>query len=107
MAWNLRKFAFVAALTVGATSVGLVPSTTVAWAQDQDHHADQDRGPEHDYSNNRYYKLGQREGTQDRKHHKQRANHDHKFRSDDDRQAHDAGYQKGWRGDHDDHQDPH
>jgi hypothetical protein len=51
-----------------------------------------------DYSNNSYYQLGNREGYQDYGRKQQRKQHRHKYRDDDDRAAHDSGYQQGWSG---------
>jgi len=51
-----------------------------------------------DYSNNEYYRTGNDEGYQDYKAHKQRGKHEHQYRDDDDRRAHDYGYQEGWSG---------
>jgi hypothetical protein len=51
--------------------------------------------------------LGNSEGYEDYKRKTQRKEHNHKYRNDDDRKAHDYGYQQGWQGqrystDHDD-----
>ena len=51
-----------------------------------------------DYSNNEYYRTGNDEGYQDYQAHKQREKHDHQYRNDEDRRAHDYGYQEGWSG---------
>lgn len=51
-----------------------------------------------DYSNSEYYRTGNDEGYQDYKAHKQRATHEHKYRDDNDRKAHDDGYKEGWSG---------
>lgn len=107
---NFRNLALMTALAVGATGVNLMP--TVVIAQDQDHHDDRDHNQQGNYANSRFYQMGQREGEQDRARNRQRKNHNHHYRSDGDRQAHDAGYQTGWGGGdqnmrHDEHRDDH
>lgn len=101
----LRTIAFGAALTVAATAVPSFAAITYTGVQDQDR--DHGQAQEHpnyqaqehpDYSNNRYYKLGNREGYQDYGTKTQRKEHNHKYRNDMDRQAHDYGYQQGWQG---------
>jgi hypothetical protein len=82
---HLRNLALTTALAISATAL-ILPS---AFAQDRDHP---------DYSKNKYYQMGNKEGMQD--HHKnvQRTEHNHGFRNDDDRRAHDEGYKLGWGG---------
>jgi hypothetical protein len=104
------------ALSVAAVATPSMMGITMGGAQDQDHQDHQDhheyaQGQSHpDYSNNRYYKLGNSEGYHDYQHKTQRTVHNHKYRSDDDRKAHDYGYQQGLQGqrysDHD-HYDQH
>jgi hypothetical protein len=93
------------ALTALAASAALglalvtVPMAT-AIAQD-DHRNDTTRvqQTQHpDYSKNKYYSLGNREGYQDYQKKTQRATHNHKYGSDNDRAAHDYGYQQGYQG---------
>ena len=112
----LRIIALSSTWGVAALAVQPVSAMPFHGGQDQEHH---DRAREQsnaDYSSNRYYKLGSREGYQDYQRKSQRKEHKHKYRSDDDRRAHDAGYQQGWQGeqgnrhntDHDDnHHDNH
>jgi len=104
---RLREFAFAAALTVGASAVGAMPamaqqdesqryphrSSTEAQRTDPDTYANHP-----DYSNNEYYRTGNDEGYQDYQAKKQREKHEHQYRNDDDRNAHDYGYQEGWSG---------
>jgi hypothetical protein len=85
-----------------------------AGAQDQDrldHHEYTQQQTHPEYSNNRYYQVGNREGYVDYQHKTQRKEHNHKYRNDDDRRAHDYGYQQGWQGqsysDHNHDQDDH
>jgi hypothetical protein len=58
-----------------------------------------------DYSRNKYYALGNREGYQDYGKKTQRAAHEHNYRNDNDRAAHDYGYQQGWQGTRSYHRD--
>jgi hypothetical protein len=117
MQTHLRRLAVIAALTIGASACSAIP----AMAQDQEHRDSTmqnqrehtDNAANHpDYSNNRYYRLGNQEGAQDHKRNKQRTSHNHAYKSDDDRKAHDYGYQQGWQGsnnrdNHENHEDPH
>jgi hypothetical protein len=95
----LRAIAFGAVLTVAATAVPSFAAITYPEVQDSAHDHDHDQAQQHpDYSNNSYYKLGNREGYQDYKKKTQRKEHNHKYRNDEDRQAHDYGYQQGQQG---------
>lgn len=68
-------------------------------AQEQEHHNQNMQSQQHtDYSNNEFYRTGNREGYEDYQHHSQRKTHNHKYRSDEDRRAHDTGYKEGWSG---------
>lgn len=61
-----------------------------------------------DYSQNSFYQMGNREGYEDYQGKKQRMKHDHKYRNDEDRAAHDQGYKEGWEGKrYDEDQDRH
>ena len=91
----IKKFAFAAALGAGLSLV--VPPT--ALAQDQDRH-DQQAQEHRDWSGNRYYQMGTREGDKDHASNHRRT-HRHKFKNDDDRQAYQAGYESRWQGDRD------
>lgn len=99
----LRLMTAAAALSIAASAL---PAMAAPAAQEQEHRdsdrRDSDRRDtqqQHpDYSNNSYYRLGNREGYQDYNKKEQRKEHKHKFRSDDDRAAHDYGYQQGWQG---------
>jgi hypothetical protein len=105
----LRTIAFGAALTMAATAVPAIAAITSPEAQDQDRDHDRAQQQHPEYSNNSYYKMGNREGYQDYQKKTHRKMHHHKYRSDDDRQAHDYGYQQGLqgqRGDHDDNNRP-
>ena len=52
----------------------------------------QDQGP--DYSKNKRYQQGMREGQTDRAHNQDHSKKRH-FKKDDDQKAYEAGYQKG------------
>lgn len=72
----------------------------VPLAQEQDRHdQNQNDARNHtDYSHSSYYQLGNREGYEDYQKKSQRKGHKHQYHTDDDRRAHDAGYQNGWQG---------
>jgi len=102
-----RQFAFAAALSVGAA--GVVAVVPAVGQEDQNHHyerngaqaqrTDPDTYANHpEYSNNEYYRTGNDEGYQDYQAKKRRDKHEHQYRSDDDRKAHDYGYDEGWSG---------
>lgn len=98
------KFAFATIAATGflATALFALPSSA-AGAQDQrqyDNDQRQSNTQTHhpDYSKNKYYTLGNREGYQDYGKKHERANHNHQYRNDDDRKAHDYGYQQGYQG---------
>jgi hypothetical protein len=93
---NLKKCAWVAVLAMGIGITGgamqLVASPTP-----QEHH-------DEDYSKNKNYQMGMRDGRNDEMH-KRDHYKKHNFKKDDDRNAYEAGYQAGHNGnhDHDDH----
>ncbi len=90
----IRAVAIGAAFTFTMAAMpAALHATPTPVAQDRDHDHDHV-----DYSRNSYYKLGNREGYQDYRRKTQRTEHNHKYRSDDDRKAHDYGYQQGWQG---------
>jgi hypothetical protein len=109
---HLQRLAAIAALAIGATACGTLPALAQEHHDDAAEHqrAETNQYAEHpDYSNNRYYRLGNQEGVQDHRRNTQRANHNHKYKTDDDRKAHDYGYQEGWQGksNRDNQRDPH
>ncbi len=93
-------------ISLAATFAVAAGMATPGWAmtqpgaQEQEHHATQHARDEKPtvYTNNEFYRTGNREGYEDYQHHTQRKTHDHKYRNDDDRHAHDQGYQEGWSG---------
>lgn len=96
-AW--RTIAIGAVLSVAATAApSLAVTLPAAQDENRDHAQVQQTQQQPDYSNNRYYKIGNREGYQDYKSKHQRADHNHNYRNQTDRQAHDYGYQQGLQG---------
>ena len=110
----LRSLALGTALAIGSTALPALAAPVPAAHQDRDNmHQDQDRDnmrqdrdnmrqdrdnmrhDESQYQNNRYYQMGAREGEHDYGRHK-RMDHHRKFRSDDDRQAYQSGYEHSW-----------
>jgi ribosome modulation factor len=106
MRTHLRQLAVAAALTIGASVVAAIP----AMAQQDGNRSQRDGSSQAqrtdsgtyaarpDYSNNGYYRTGNEEGYQDYQAKKQREKHEHQYKTDDDRKAHDNGYQEGWSG---------
>jgi hypothetical protein len=92
---QLQRLAMYSALAIGATVLSVPSALATTMAQDQDHR-DQVQHP--DYSHNKYYQLGNKEGLQDHKKNVQRTTHDHTYKTDMDKKAHDEGYQQGWQG---------
>jgi hypothetical protein len=107
----LRMMALASALSVTAMTAPSMMGMGFAGAQDQDHQQYTQQQAHPEYSNNKYYQVGNREGYEDYQHKVQRKEHNHKYRNDDDRKAHDYGYQQGWQGqsysDHNHDQDDH
>ena len=92
----LRLIACGAALTFAATAVPSVMAMPLAGIQDRDR--DHQEQPRQEWARNRYYRQGNREGYQDYQRKVQRPEHTHNYRNDDDRHAHDYGYQQGYQG---------
>jgi hypothetical protein len=96
---DLKKYAWVAALTFG---IGIAGGATRvnAFPVPQDHH-DMDHHDD-DYSKNKNYQLGMRDGRDDQAHNRDHYKKRH-FKKDDDHNAYEAGYQAAHNGGHDDH----
>ena len=99
------KIAFTSIAAIAALAMALtVAPTSAARAQEQrrDDNVQQRQTTtqvQHpDYSKNKFYTLGNREGYQDYQKKTQRSAHEHNYRNDDDRAAHDYGYQQGLHG---------
>lgn len=103
---RLRQVAFGAALVFGSSAI----AAPVLAQQDESRERGRQSSAETqrtnpdayanhpDYSNNEYYRTGNDEGYQDYKAHKRREKDEHQYRNDEDRRAHDYGYQEGWSG---------
>lgn len=80
-----RCFCVLAIATgMGVSGVTVVQAVAAPFFQDHDQ----------DYSNNKKYQQGMREGKDDAAHHKDHSKKRH-FKKDDDQKAYEAGYQKG------------
>ena len=95
---RITTAALTFALSFGTFAMTAVPSAHAARLQEQREvvRVDHDEHPE--YYKNRYYRLGNREGWEDHQRNEQRKEHNHRFKTDEDRQAHDYGYHQGWSG---------
>ena len=82
MKLNLRRSAWALALAVCIAAGTAVQAAGVPFFQDQD------------YSKNKTYQQGMREGKSDGVHHKDHSKKHH-FNKDEDQKAYEAGYQKG------------
>jgi hypothetical protein len=80
-------------LGIGITG-GAVRATASPSSQDQAH--------DQDYSKNKNYQVGVRDGKDDKAHNKDHSRN-RKFKKDDDQKAYEAGYQVGHQGDQPDH----
>jgi len=101
---QLQRLAMFTALAVGTSALSVTPALATLTTQDQDHH---DRNEHPEYANNKYYQMGNKEGYEDHKKNLQRKDHNHPYKTDMDKQAHDYGYQQGWQGQSYNHHDPH
>lgn len=88
MKLNIKSGALALALTLG---IGIVASVSQAVAAPL---FQQEQRSEPDYSKNKTYQQGQREGQADRAKNKDHSKKRH-FKKDDDQKAYEAGYQKG------------
>ena len=88
MRTNLKRGFWVLAVAVG---IGISAGTVQAVAAPlfQDHAQDQQ-----DYSKNKTYQQGVREGKDDHAHNRDHSKKRH-FKNDEDQKAYEAGYQKG------------
>jgi hypothetical protein len=104
---RLQRLAVCTALAIGASALNVTPALAIPTAQDHDQYQkEQSQHPE--YVNNQFYKMGNKEGLEDHNKNFQRTSHDHKYKTDEDKKAHDYGYQQGWHGQdyHNEHQKP-
>lgn len=91
---NVTRVLGISVLAVGIAVSGM-PVRAAITAQDQDR-TDQQRH-DHDYSSNKNYQLGMRDGRDDRAHNRDHSKKHH-FKKDEDQKAYDAGYEEGRRG---------
>jgi hypothetical protein len=91
MRMSLRPGVRVLALAVSIGVGGFVlPVAGAPFFQDQDH----DKDHATDYSKNKTYQQGVREGQDDHAHNRDHSKKRH-FKKDEDQKAYEAGYQKG------------
>jgi hypothetical protein len=90
MRMNLKQSVWIAALSLGMCITGTVG--IMASPPPQEQH-------EQDYSKNKNYQVGLRDGKDDQAHNKDHSRK-RKFKKDDDRKAYESGYQQGHQGDH-------
>lgn len=97
---SFRQCVWVLALLLGA---GVTASSARPYSPRQDESRDQSQNREHeqDYSKNKNYQLGMRDGRDDHMHNRDHSKKRH-FKKDDDQRAYEAGYQEGHRGDQND-----
>jgi hypothetical protein len=82
---NLRLGAWILAAAVGlGVTGGVISATAAPYFQDHDQ----------DYSKNKNYHQGMREGKNDQAHNRDHSKKRH-FKKDEDQRAYEAGYQKG------------
>ena len=90
---NLRRSLCALAVAAGVgMSGGMVQAVAAPLFQGQDQ----------DYSKNKTYQQGVREGQDDSKHNKDHSKKRH-FKKDEDQKAYEAGYQQGHQGDQQHH----
>jgi hypothetical protein len=91
---NLKQCVWVAAMALGLGTTGGA-ARLVASPTPQEHH-------DEDYSKNKNYETGMRDGRDDQAHNRDHYKKRH-FKKDDDHNAYEAGYQAAHNGNHDDH----
>lgn len=100
---NLRNGVWVLAVAfaLGIGITGGAARAASSWLpQDESH----DQARDQDYTKNKNYQLGMRDGQDDRAHNRDHSKKRH-FKKDDDQRAYEAGYEQGHRGDQSDHHD--
>jgi hypothetical protein len=90
MRMNLKRCVWIVAMTLGMGITGTVRS--IASPPSQEQH-------DQDYSKNKNYQVGLRDGKDDQVHNKDHSRK-RKFKKDEDRKAYESGYQQGHQGDH-------
>lgn len=84
---KFKPYVLVLAVMVGMGVIGSAVRATASPAMGA-------AGEDHDYSKNKRYQQGQREGRDDRGHHRDHFRKRH-FAHDEDNRAYEAGYQQG------------
>lgn len=92
MRMNFQHCVRVLAVTLGiGFSGGALPAVAAPLAQDHDQDS---KNKDRDYSNNRRYQQGVREGQDDHAHNRDHSKKRH-FKKDEDQKGYEAGYQRG------------
>jgi Ni/Co efflux regulator RcnB len=86
-----RTSALLLVMGMAGGTLSAVMAIPSAQDRDRDENRDRDRNDDSAYRNNRYYKQGWKDGQ----HHKRK---NKKWKNDADRQAYEAGYARGDRG---------
>ncbi len=97
MRMNFKPYVWVLAVVVGGGFVGSTVRTAASPAVNP-------TGEDQDYSKNKRYQQGMREGRGDKAHNRDHFRKRH-FAKDEDNRAYESGYQQGHEGDH--HDDRH
>jgi hypothetical protein len=92
---NIKSCVWIAVMTLGVGISGGAVLVKASPAPQEQH--------EQDYSKNRRYQQGMREGKDDQAHNRDHSKKRH-FKKDEDQKAYESGYQQGHRGDALDHQ---
>jgi len=90
---NLRNWTMAAALGVGMAG-GAAHTVAAPFFQERDHRQRDEQQHEQDYTKNRNYQQGMREGRDDNARNRDHSKKRH-FKKDEDQRAYEAGYQKG------------
>ena len=87
MGMNFKPYVWVLALVVAAGITGGTVRSVASPAMDA-------QGQDQDYSKNKNYQVGMREGKVDQAHNRDHFKKHH-FKKDEDQKAYESGYQKG------------
>jgi hypothetical protein len=87
MGMNFKPYVWVLALVVAAGITGGTVRSVASPARDA-------QGQDQDYSKNKNYQVGMREGKVDQAHNRDHFKKHH-FKKDEDQKAYESGYQKG------------
>jgi len=91
MRMNVKRCVWVLAAVLG---MGITGGTVRAAGSP----SSQDQAHEQDYSKNKNYQVGMRDGKDDKAHSKDHSRK-RKFKKDEDQKAYESGYQRGHQGD--------